>query len=181
MLVGEPARQQLVDDPASTIFGIKRFLGRRYDSAFVRRCADHYAFDIVSGPDGLCAVKLPGDVVKPFEDVAVDILGRLLELATVSHGSPFDECVITVPTHCGFRQRGAVRRAAQRAGIRVKGMVNEPTAAAVYYQRQRVNEGTILVFDLGGGTFDVTLMSVASRKVHVLATGGDAFLGGSDG
>jgi molecular chaperone DnaK len=179
VLVGQPARQQLIEDPRNTVFGFKRFLGLRYNSPFVHRFKDRFAYELVEGPDGLCAVKVQGQV-KPLEDVAVDILKRLLELAAVSHGSPFDECCLAVPAHFGFAQRAVIRRAAKRAGIRVKGMVNEPTAAAMYYARQKGRDGTVLIFDLGGGTFDATLMAIVSGVVKVLATGGDAFLGGAD-
>jgi molecular chaperone DnaK len=178
-LVGQPARQQMVDDPKNTIFGLKRFLGLRFNSPFVHRHKGRFAFDIVETKDGQCGVMI-GDTVKSFEDVAVDVLKRLLELATVSHGAPFEECVLTAPAHYGYAQRGAIRRAAMRAGLRVKGMVNEPTAAAMYYARKKGNDGTVLVFDLGGGTFDATLMAIVSGVVKVIATGGDAFLGGAD-
>ncbi|HEY4222298.1 MAG TPA: Hsp70 family protein [Myxococcota bacterium] len=179
VLVGQPARQQLIEDPKNSVFGFKRFLGLRYNSPFVHRYKDRFAYEIVEGKDGLCAVQVQGQV-KPLEDVAVDVLKRLLELATVSNGSPFEECVLAVPAHFGFGQRAVIRRAAVRAGIRVKGMVNEPTAAAMYYARQKARDGTVLIFDLGGGTFDATLMAIVSGVVKVLATGGDAFLGGAD-
>ncbi len=179
VLVGQPARQQLIDDPQSTIFGFKRFLGLRYNSPFVHRHKDRFAFELVEGPDGLCAVKI-GDQTKPLEDVAVDVLKRLAELAAVSHGAPFEECMVAVPAHFGFGQRAVIRRAARRAGLKVRGMVNEPTAAAMYYARQKGRDGTVLIFDLGGGTFDATLMAIVSGVVKVLATGGDAFLGGAD-
>gem|GEM_PF-780708 len=178
-LVGQPARQQMVDDPKNTIFGLKRFLGLRFNSPFVHRHKGRFAFDIVETADGHCGVMI-GDSIKSFEDVAVDVLKRLLELAAVSYGAPFEECVLTAPAHYGYAQRGAIRRAAMRAGLRVKGMVNEPTAAAMYYARKKGNDGTVLVFDLGGGTFDATLMAIVSGVVKVIATGGDAFLGGAD-
>lgn len=179
MLVGQPARQQMIDEPQNTIFGFKRFLGIRYASPFVHRHKDRFAFELAEVPDGTCGVRIHGHV-KPLEDVAVDVLRRLAELATISAGTQFEECVITAPAHYGFMQRAAIRRAATRAGLEVRGMVNEPTAAAMYYARKKGNDGTVLVFDLGGGTFDATLMAIVSGVVKVLASGGDAFLGGSD-
>jgi molecular chaperone DnaK len=179
-LVGQPARQQIVDDPENTIFGFKRFLGRRFSSPFVHEHKDAFAYRLVPDARGICAVELRGQV-KPLEDVAVDVLKRLLELAAVSLGQQVEEVVLTVPAHAGFAQRAALRSAAKRAGVRVKGMVNEPTAASMFYaQRHKGHDRTILVFDLGGGTFDATLLALVSGTVKVLATGGDAFLGGAD-
>jgi len=179
-LVGQPARQQIVDDPENTIFGFKRFLGRRFSSPFVHEHKDAFAYRLVPDARGICAVELRG-AVKPLEDVAVDILKRLLELVAVSLGGPVEEVVLTVPAHAGFAQRAVLRSAAKRAGVRVKGMVNEPTAASMFYaQRHKGHDRTILVFDLGGGTFDATLLALVSGTVKVLATGGDAFLGGAD-
>src|SRR4051812_8280094 len=123
VLVGQPARQQLVEDPKNTVFGLKPSLGLRYTPPFAHRHKDRFAYELVEGPDGLCAVKVQGQV-RPLEDVAVDILKRLLELAAVSNGAPFVECVVAVPAHFGFAQRSVIRRAARRAGIAVKGMVN---------------------------------------------------------
>ena len=179
VLVGHPARQQMIDDPKNTVFGMKRFLGRKFTSPFVHRYKDRFAYELVEAPDGGVAVKVAG-TTKPLEDVAVDIIKRLLELAAVSLGGPVKEVVITVPAHFGYSQRASIRRAASRAGARVKAMVNEPTAAAMYYARKKGNDGTVLVFDLGGGTFDATLMAIVGGVVKVLASGGDAFLGGAD-
>jgi molecular chaperone DnaK len=179
-LVGQPARQQIVDDPENTVFGFKRFLGRRFSSPFVHEHKDAFAYRLVPDARGICAVELRG-AVKPLEDVAVDVLKRLLELVAVSVGGPVEEVVLTVPAHAGFAQRAVLRSAARRAGVRVKGMVNEPTAASMFYaQRHKGHDRTILVFDLGGGTFDATLLALVSGTVKVLATGGDAFLGGAD-
>src|SRR4051812_42241900 len=114
VLVGQPARQQMIEDPRNTVFGFKRFLGLRYNSPFVHRYKDRFAYELVEGPDGLCAVKVQG-VGRPLEDIAVDILKRLLELAAVSYGAPFEECAIAVPAHFGFGQRAVIRRAAKRA------------------------------------------------------------------
>lgn len=178
-LVGQPARTQIIEDPRHTVFGSKRFLGRRFQSEYVDRNKDRFAFDLVEGPDGYCSVLMYGHV-KPLAEVAHLVIAQLVAAASRAAGEPFAECVLTVPAHASFRQRNAIRQAAQRAGLEVRAIVNEPTAAALYYANLRNPEQTVLIFDLGGGTFDATLMSVVNRLVKVLATGGDAFLGGGN-
>ncbi|MBI1947519.1 MAG: Hsp70 family protein [Deltaproteobacteria bacterium] len=179
-LVGHAARQQIIDDPHNTVFGLKRFLGRRFGSPFVHQHMGRFAFTLIEGAGGQCAVQL-GCGTKALDDIAVDIFKRLIELTKLSIGSDVTDVVVTVPAHYGFTQRSAIRRAATTAGVRVKGMINEPTAAATYFaERNKGKDGTILVFDLGGGTFDATLMTIVGGIVKVLATGGDAFLGGAD-
>lgn len=179
-LVGHSARTQIVEDPKNTIFEAKRFLGRRFSSEFVSRAQERYAFDLVEGPDGTCAVQVRGEVT-PLRDVAGLILKRIAELAAEANGgAPLEQCVLTTPAHASFRQREALRSAARKAGLSVLAVVNEPTAAALCYANLRSPRQRVLVFDLGGGTLDATLMSVQNRVVSVLATGGDAFLGGAD-
>src|SRR5688572_9292433 len=107
VLVGQPAKSQIIEDPRNTVFGVKRFLGRRYHSPFVHQYKDRFAFEIVEGKDGRCAVKLQHGL-KPLEDVAVDIFRRLLELAAVPLGEAPQEAVITVPAHYGFVQRQTI-------------------------------------------------------------------------
>ncbi|MBX5484160.1 MAG: Hsp70 family protein [Myxococcaceae bacterium] len=178
-IVGHAARTQIIDDPRHTIFGAKRFLGRRFDSEFVALHKDRFAFDLVPGPDGYAAIHVYGQV-RPLTDVVHVIIKQILTLANHAAGEPFSQCVLTVPAHASIRQREAVRRAAEKSGLEVRAIINEPTAAALYYANLRNPEQTVLVFDLGGGTFDATLMSVQNRVVKVLATGGDAFLGGAN-
>ncbi|RKG78519.1 Hsp70 family protein [Corallococcus terminator] len=178
-IVGPAARRQIIDDPRHTIFGAKRFLGRRFQSEYVARHRGRFAFELVEGPDGYTAVEVYGKVT-PLIDVAHFILKHINTLATHAAGARFEECVLTVPAHANIRQREAIRHAAEKAGLRVRAIVNEPTAAALYYANLRNPEQTVMVFDLGGGTFDVTLMAVHNRVVKVLATGGDAFLGGAN-
>ncbi|MFZ9889776.1 MAG: Hsp70 family protein, partial [Myxococcota bacterium] len=179
VLVGDAANQQLQDDPTHTIHGLKRFIGRRWTSPFVHRHKGTVGYRLAEAADGLVGVDLFGKV-KPLEDVAVDIFRRIVELASASMRVPAQGCVLTVPAHFGYSQRHVIRRAANRAGLDVKGMVNEPTAAAMYYARKKGDDGRVLIFDLGGGTFDATLLAVMGGVVRVLATGGDAFLGGKD-
>jgi molecular chaperone DnaK len=178
-LIGHAARTQIIDDPKHTLFGMKRFLGRRFRSDFVASHRGRFAFDLVEGPDGDCAVEVYGKVTS-LTDVASLVIQRILALANHTAGEPFSQCVLTVPAHASISQREAVRQAAERVGLTVRALVNEPTSAALYYANLRNPEQTVLVFDLGGGTFDATLMAVQNRVVRVRATGGDAFLGGAD-
>jgi molecular chaperone DnaK len=178
-VVGHAARMQIIDDPRNTVHGAKRFLGRRFQSEFVARNKDRFAYQLTEGADGLAAVEIYGQLLA-LTDVVAHVLRAILDHANHVAGERFRECVLTVPTHAGIRQREAVRQAAAKAGLRVRALVNEPTAAALYYANLRNPEQQVLVFDLGGGTFDATLMSVKNRAVQVNATGGDAFLGGAD-
>lgn len=178
-IVGQAARTQIIDDPRHTLFGVKRFLGRRFQSEFVSRNKDRFAFQIVEGPDTYAAVNMYGKV-HSLTSVAEQIFSQILTLANHTANQPFKECVLTVPAHASIKQREATRQAAENVGLKVRAMINEPTAAALYYANLRSPEQTVLVFDLGGGTLDVTLLSVQNRVVKVLATGGDAFLGGAN-
>jgi len=177
-LVGHAARELIVDDPANTIHGVKRFLGRRFLSDFVGRNRARYVFKLVEGSDGMTAVEIGGEVI-PLEDVAFHILARIVELAHIAAGTQFEECVISVPANYTFRQRQVIRRVAERL-LSVKAMINEPTAAALFFAKGAGVEERVLVYDLGGGTFDATLLKLHEGLVEVLATGGDAFLGGMD-
>ena len=179
VVVGNAARMQAIDDPKHTLFGVKRFLGRRYNSEFVARNKERFAFSLIEGSDSYAAVEIYGQIL-PLVEVIQHVLQQIVEHANHTAGETFTECVLTVPAHASIRQREATRRAAEKIGLKVRAMINEPTAAALYYANLRNPEQTVLVFDLGGGTFDATLMSVKNRQVNVLATGGDAFLGGSD-
>ncbi|MFY2560253.1 Hsp70 family protein [Corallococcus terminator] len=178
-IVGYAARRQIIDDPRHTVFGAKRFLGRRFQSEYVTQHKDKYAFELVEAPDGYTAVTMYGKQTS-LTDVTQFVIRQILTLANHAAGEPFRECVLTVPAHASIRQREAVRQAAQQCGLQVRAIVNEPTAAALYYANLRNPEQTVMVFDLGGGTFDATLLAVQNRVVKVLATGGDAFLGGAN-
>jgi molecular chaperone DnaK len=178
-LVGQAAKTQLIDDQKHTVFGAKRFLGRRYNSEYVARHRDRFAFDLVEGGDGYSAVLIYGQTI-PLVEVAGVVVRDIVARATRAAGHPFKRCVMTVPAHASVRQREAVRKAAESAGLQVAAIVNEPTAAALFYANLRSPKQTVLIFDLGGGTFDATVMRVENRVVKVLATGGDGFLGGSN-
>ncbi|QQR42542.1 Hsp70 family protein [Myxococcus xanthus] len=178
-IVGHAARRQIIDDPRHTVFGAKRFLGRRFQSEYVTQHKDKYAFELVEAEDGYTAVTMYGKQTS-LTDVAHLIIKQIHTLANHAAGTPFRECVLTVPAHASSRQRAAVRHAAEQAGLQVRAIINEPTAAALYYANLRNPEQTVMVFDLGGGTFDATLLAVQNKVVKVLATGGDAFLGGAN-
>lgn len=178
-VLGEGARQKMIDAPATTIYGFKRFLGRAFNSEFVGRHKDRFPYKIVAGADGTTAVEVLGEA-KPLKDLTVCVMQRMVELARADAGQDFDDCVLSVPAHYTYPQRRVIRTAAEMAGLEVRALVNEPTAAALFYSKQRSGDGTALIYDLGGGTFDATLISIENDVVKVLATGGDAFLGGAD-
>lgn len=177
-LVGTPARQEILDDPPNTIFGFKRFLGRRFDSPFVAEHRGRYAYDLCEGADGQVAVRIRNEVIH-LEEVAARVFDRITELCRAM-GPRFEECVLTVPSHFTLRQREMIRVVAENSGLQVRAMVNEPTAAALYYAKQRTSDELVLVYDLGGGTFDATLLRVRRGIAEVIGTGGDAFLGGAN-
>ena len=179
VLVGAAAREQALDEPRDTVFGWKRFLGRRYASDFVHRHKDRFSYAVVEAKDGSAAVHVRG-AVRPLEEPTFHVVNRIVELANAAAGKGFELCVLTVPAHFGYRQRASLRKAAEMAGLEVKAMINEPTAAALCFLQTTGVEDTFLVFDLGGGTFDATLVSVKRGLIEILATSGDAFLGGAD-
>lgn len=179
VLVGHTAQAQLNDDPENTVLSTKRFIGRRYRSEFVTRHKDIYAYSLVEDDKGFTAAEIKGEAI-PLPDVAFQVIKRMLEFASADAGFEFDEAVLTVPAQFSYAQRKAVRLSAEMAGLNVRAMVNEPTAAALYYAKHRDADGKVLVFDLGGGTFDATLLDISRREVRVSASQGDAFLGGQD-
>lgn len=184
-VVGHLAQQQVIDDPRNTVFGFKRFIGRAFTSPFVQRHQARFLYEMVEAQDKGVAV-LVYQVKRPLAEIAAVVMAELIEHANRKLGQPFTQCVMTVPAHFGYSQREALRSAVQAQGLTVKAMVNEPTAAAIYYAQKRKRHGVVLVFDLGGGTFDATLMRIhpavdrTGSTVEVLATGGDSFLGGTD-
>lgn len=184
VLAGQNAREMALADPENTIYAFKRFLGRRYASDFVHRQKDRFPYKIVAGPDGDVAFESHGRV-RPIRETTFHVLSRVLELAqaqlsTIGSRESFEECVLTVPAHASFRQRRALRQSAEMAGLEVKAILNEPTAAALFAQRTTGAEDMVLVFDLGGGTFDCTLLTAKRGLMEVVATSGDGELGGTD-
>ena len=177
--VGRLAQDKMVLEPTRTVFGSKRFLGRPFASDEVRRWGHFFPYQLVQGVGGTTAVKM-GHELHSLEEVAAEILLVLKNRAEYVLKRSINRAVISVPAYFGGPQRAAVRKAGLRAGLLVEQLVNEPTGAAVAYGFGRDFHRAILVYDLGGGTFDVSILKVDGQKISVLATGGDPFLGGAD-
>ncbi|MBA3502929.1 MAG: Hsp70 family protein [Deltaproteobacteria bacterium] len=179
--VGTRARRQAVTNAASTVYGTKRLIGRKVNAEDVSWFARLAPFRIVAAPNGDAWVRVHGQPVSP-QEVAAHVLRAVRKVAEEAIGEPVTRAVVTVPAYFDEAQRQATRDAGQIAGIDVIRILNEPTAAALAYGAHRVREGRrmIAVFDLGGGTFDISVMSVDNGIFEVLSTGGDSALGGED-
>jgi molecular chaperone DnaK len=176
-LVGQLARRQAILNPKGTIYSAKRFIGRRYDEVSSELTA--VSFDVVAGPDGMVRFKIREKLYAPEETSAL-VLRKLVEDASKFLGEKVTEAVITVPAYFNDAQRQATKDAGRIAGLEVLRIINEPTAAALAYGLDRKQNETVLVFDLGGGTFDVSILDVGDGVVEVRATSGDTHLGGDD-
>jgi molecular chaperone DnaK len=179
VLVGHPARDQLLLAPRDTIVGAKRLVGRSYFSPVVQELRSRFAYEVVEGDRGEAAVRAGGRV-RSLVEIQATVLQQIARYATTHLGGPLDGVVISVPAYYPQNQRDAVRRAASEAGLDVWRLVNEPTAAALAYGIMRRLNQRLLVFDLGGGTFDVSILDVQDGTFEVLSTGGDGALGGVD-
>jgi len=179
--VGTRARRQAVTNPAATIYGAKRLIGRKVNADDVSWFARLAPFRIVAAPNGDAWVRVNGQPISP-QEVASHVLRAVRKVAEQALGEPVTRAVVTVPAYFDEAQRQATRDAGQIAGIDVIRILNEPTAAALAYGAHRVRQGRrlIAVFDLGGGTFDISIMSVDHGIFEVLSTGGDSALGGED-
>ncbi len=178
-LVGAAAKDQMVTNPKNTVYGAKRLIGRKFNSKVVHDLRNYYSYDIVEGPDGDAAVSLDGEVYS-LPQVQSLVLAHIKKIAETFLGKEIRESIISVPAYYNDNQRNAVKEAGRLAGFEVKRIVNEPTAAALAYGFNRGLDQKILVYDLGGGTFDVSVMQLQNNVFEVLATGGDTFLGGVD-
>ncbi len=176
-LVGRVARRQAVLNPEGTVFEIKRFIGRRWEE--VQEEAKRMPYKVVPGPDGGVRVDIQGKLYTP-EEISAMILRKLVEDASKKLGEKITKAVITVPAYFNNVQREATANAGRIAGLEVLRIVNEPTAAALAYGLDKKGHETVLVFDLGGGTFDVTVLEIGEGVFEVKATAGDTHLGGSD-
>jgi molecular chaperone DnaK len=176
-LVGQLARRQAILNPKGTISSAKRFIGRRYDE--VESEAKAVSFDVAPGPDGLARFKVRDKLYAP-EEISALVLRKLAEDAGKFLGERVTEAVITVPAYFNDAQRQATKDAGRVAGLEVLRIINEPTAAALAYGLDKREHETVLVFDLGGGTFDVSILDVGDGVVEVRATSGDTHLGGDD-
>ncbi len=179
IVVGNVAKEQMVINPTKTIHGHKRFIGRPFNSPFVRHLAGKFGYDVVEGPDGQTAVSL-GDRVVTLPEVSSLVLSHVRTVAQQHLDGSVREAVISVPAYYNDNQRAAVKRAGELAGLEVKRIINEPTAAALAYGFNRGFDQRVLVYDLGGGTFDVSVLELQGNVFQVVATGGDTFLGGVD-
>jgi molecular chaperone DnaK len=176
-LVGQLARRQAILNPKGTIYSSKRFIGRRYDE--VTSELNAVSFDVVPGPDGAARFEIMGRVYAP-EEISALVLRKLTEDASKFLGERVTEAVITVPAYFNDAQRQATRDAGRIAGLEVLRIINEPTAAALAYGLDKKSNETVLVYDLGGGTFDVSILDIGEGVVEVRATAGDTHLGGDD-
>jgi molecular chaperone DnaK len=176
-LVGQLARRQAVLNPKGTISSAKRFIGRRYDEVESETRA--VSFDVVAGPGGVVRFDVRGRQYAP-EEISALVLGKLAEDAARFLGERVTQAVITVPAYFNDAQRQATKDAGRIAGLEVLRIINEPTAAALAYGLDKRGHETVLVFDLGGGTFDVSILDVGDGVVEVRATAGDTHLGGDD-
>ncbi|MGN0904352.1 MAG: molecular chaperone DnaK [Alphaproteobacteria bacterium] len=178
-LVGQPAKRQAVTNPEGTFFAIKRLIGRRYTDKQVEKAKGLVPYQIISGENGDAWVEAYGKKYAPSQ-VSAFILQKLKEDAEAFLGEPVTQAVITVPAYFDDSQRQATKDAGKIAGLEVLRIINEPTAAALAYGLDKKNSGTIVVYDLGGGTFDVSILEIGDGVFEVKATNGDTFLGGED-
>jgi len=178
-LVGELAKRQMVTNHERTVFAIKRLMGRKFDDPVLSRWKDHCPYKIVSGNNGDAYVEIAGKKYAPPE-VSGMILQKLKQDAEAYLGEPVTEAVITVPAYFNDSQRQSTKDAGKIAGLEVKRIINEPTAASLAYGFDKKVNQKIAVFDLGGGTFDISILEVGDNVVEVRATNGDTFLGGED-
>src|ERR1700751_4937955 len=176
-LVGQMARRQAILNPKGTIYSAKRFSGRRFDE--VERELNAVSFDVVPGPNGEARFEIRGKQYAP-EEISALVLRKLAEDASKFLGAKGAEAVITIPAYFNDAQRQATRDAGRIAGLEVLRIINEPTAAALAYGLDKKQNETVLVFDLGGGTFDVSILDIGDGVVEVRATAGDTHLGGDD-
>ena len=178
-LIGQIAKRQAVTNPQNTIYGIKRFMGHEYDEEAVQKDKEIVPFDVKKGDDGGVAVTMGDKDYRP-EEVSAMILGKLKADAEAKLGETITEAVITVPAYFNDSQRKATQDAGKIAGLDVKRIINEPTAAALAYGFNQKKEEKIVVYDFGGGTFDVTVLEVGDDVVEVQSTDGDSRMGGRD-
>ncbi len=178
-LVGQPAKRQAVTNPENTIFGVKRLIGRRNDDPDLAKDRKNMPFTVIDGGNGDAWVQAKGEKYSPSQ-ISAFILGKMKETAESYLGETVTQAVITVPAYFNDAQRQATKDAGKIAGLEVLRIINEPTAAALAYGLDKENTQTIAVYDLGGGTFDVTILEIDDGLFEVKSTNGDTFLGGED-
>ena len=178
-IVGQPAKRQAVTNSDNTLYAVKRLIGRRFDDAEVQKMIKTASFKIVKGDNGDAWVEVNGEKKSPAE-ISAMILQKMKETAESYLGEPVTQAVITVPAYFNDSQRQATKDAGKIAGLEVLRIINEPTAAALAYGLDKENSGIIAVYDLGGGTFDISILEIGDGVFEVKSTNGDTFLGGED-
>ena len=178
-LVGQPAKRQAVTNPTNTVFGVKRLIGRRVDDSNLEKDKKNLPFNVIDGGNGDAWVESQGEKYSPSQ-ISAFILQKMKETAEGYLGEDVSQAVITVPAYFNDAQRQATKDAGKIAGLEVLRIINEPTAAALAYGLDKNESKTIAVYDLGGGTFDVTILEIDDGLFEVKSTNGDTFLGGED-
>src|SRR3989449_7054932 len=178
-LVGQIAKRQAVTNAANTVYAVKRLIGRKYNSAEVQKMRDTAAFEIVDSPNGDARVRVQGRSYSPPELAGI-VLQRLKAAAEDFLGEAVTDAIITVPAYFDDSQRQATKDAGKIAGLKVERIINEPTAAALAYGLGKSEAEKIAVYDLGGGTFDISILEMSNGVFEVLSTSGNTYLGGED-
>ena len=179
IVVGQVAYDQIITNPSNTIYGSKRLIGRPFNSPIVQQMKQYFTYQVVEDDSHHCAVKL-GDQVLTLSAVSAHILEEIKDVAQGTLEKEIHDAVVSVPAYYSDNQRNAVKEAGKLAGLNVLRIVNEPTAAALAYGFNKQLNQKILIYDLGGGTFDVSVLQLEGNVFRVIATGGDTFLGGTD-
>jgi molecular chaperone DnaK len=178
-LVGLVAKRQAITNPQNTIFSVKRLIGRKFSDAEVGKDKSWLPYEIRAAADGGVEIKMGDKYYRP-EEISAMVLGKLKADAEMRLGEKIDEAVITVPAYFDDSERQATKNAGEIAGFKVRRIINEPTAAALAYGLNRDKNEQIVVYDFGGGTFDISVLEVGDNTVEVKSTGGDTHLGGDD-
>ena len=179
ILVGQAAKRQAITNPKRTIFSVKRLIGRRFSSKEAQEAISRLPYEIVEGPNGDCRIKIDGKEYTP-QEISAKILMKLKTDAEAFLGEKISDVVITVPAYFDDSQRKATKDAGRIAGLNVLRIINEPTASSLAFGLDREKEGKIAVYDLGGGTFDISILEIGDGVFEVKSTNGDTYLGGDD-
>jgi molecular chaperone DnaK len=179
VLVGDSAKRQMVMNPKSTVHSVKRFMGQKYQDEIVKKALKHVSYEVTDGKDGMVIVKVDGEQHTP-QEISAKVLGKAKADAESYLGTTVQRAVITVPAYFDDSQRQATKQAGEIAGLTVERIVNEPTAAALAYGLDKKGTRLIAVYDLGGGTFDISILEIGDGVFEVKSTNGDTFLGGDD-